>query len=375
LRNCSNNKMAQRTSLLRQQLYRSILRHAGRFDRSPAYKALLSDNRNLNEEPLTSPLREFLGNRQYYLPKMSLVEFLQRARKSELDLAADAGMQWNDTISFYFSLLRQLNMVSFVGEQAGLSTERNASAVHRSTPLGGSSSCTAPASVSMDELKPGTLLIAHPLHLDPVYMRRVVIVLANDTTNRTVMGVAINGKRSTITLDRLVAETSLGNGRKRSRRLKSDIANRETLATLKEAPVFCGGPDEGLVCLHRSNSCKSATLLFGDAQEGASPMYYGGNFVELAASVASGDNTWRCFNGLHYFQSDQLKDEIEEGCWIVSNGFSTDYAMQSDIRWASMLRGLGGEYAAFAELDQLSLDHFNDPKLDGGEEDELFVAY
>lgn len=69
-----------------------------------------------------------------------------------------------------------------------------------------------------DLTAPGTCLVSHPLQLaDPSYRRKVMILLSEDTTNGTSLGVVVNGNRSQTSADRLISDHKKKTSRRTSK--------------------------------------------------------------------------------------------------------------------------------------------------------------
>ena len=335
---------------LNKALKRALIKKSRKFDRNPAYKALVT-NYNYHDMKLCSHLTKFLGpKKRLYVPQHSLETFMRKEIPSLLETDPNATKR--------FRLLRQLNSIESVFEKIDNMLSSNKSEddedeesfvdlkLRRST---------------KNVTRPGTCLVSHPLQLaDPSYRRKVMILLSEDTTNGTSLGVVVNGNRSQTSADRLISDYKKkrrGSNRKNSS--SSTSLDDKTKKVLRKAPVYNGGPSAGMICLHRAPICDSATLIFDDDEDSSSssPVFCGGDPSKIAKSVASGSNEWRFFNGFCRFETSNLRHEIEEGSWIACDA-PYDLVMNKNVTWTNALQSLGGEYVSFKNLEELDMSHF-----------------
>jgi putative AlgH/UPF0301 family transcriptional regulator len=346
-------------SRLNRTLKKTLLKTAKRFDRRAAYKALVT-NYNYHDMKLCSHLTKFLGpKKRLYVPERSLEEFLRQ----EIALMVKTDTEMTKR----FRLLRQLNTIEHVFERI---EEDTLSGKNKDDDLKHVDLKLRP--LRKASTRPGTVLVSHPLQLaDPSYRRKVMVLLSEDTTNGTSLGVVVNGNRSQTSADRLVSDYE--KKRRGSRKKVSSSLDDKTRKLLRKAPVYSGGPSAGVICLHQAPVCDSATLIFeaDDDGDSRSDVFYGGDTTKIANSVASGSNEWRFFNGFCRFETSNLRHEIEEGSWIACDA-PTDLVMNKNVTWTNALNSMGGEFLSFKDLEDLDMTHFesNDGLGYGEEEDD-----
>ena len=350
---------------LNKALKKALIRKGRKFDRNPAYKALVT-NFNYHDMKLCSHLAKFLGpKRRLYVPQHSLETFLRKEIPSLSETDANATKR--------FRLLRQLNTIENVFEKidemlnANKSEDEDVEETDQFMDL-------KLRRRRRDLTRPGTCLVSHPLQLaDPSYRRKVMILLSEDTTNGTSLGVIVNGNRSQTSADRLISDYKKKRRRGTNSRKNNTTSSfdSKTKETLRKAPVYNGGPSAGVICLHRAPICDSATLIFDDeeSESSGSPVFCGGDTSKIAKSVASKSNEWKFFNGFCRFETSNLRHEIEEGSWIACDA-PYDLVMNKDVSWRNALQSLGGEYDRFKDLEDLEMSHFElNEYMNYGDED------
>ena len=125
-------------------------------------------------------------------------------------------------------------------------------------------------------------------------------------------------------------------------------------SVLKDVPfadtkLICGGPvsPDKLFFIHSFKNVPSAT----EVKEG---LYFGGNFdyiKELIAIKPELIKDIRFFIGYAGWSPGQLKDEMKESSWLVSNISTQDilYA-PSDMLWANTVKALGEDYECWTNF-------------------------
>lgn len=170
----------------------------------------------------------------------------------------------------------------------------------------------------------GGLLIAAPFLRDFHFSRSVVLVV--DHNEEGSMGIVLNKnfKRLT-TLNELVP----------------------ALENLPPIPLYKGGPvgRETLFYLHTLSYLKDALPL-------GNGLYLNGDFNQMQEYILSGAPTQgvvRFFMGYAGWQKGQLKQEIEDNTWLVSNESKVDLlSMYLRDLWQESLCDLGGKYAIWS---------------------------
>lgn len=174
----------------------------------------------------------------------------------------------------------------------------------------------------------GGLLISAPFLKDYHFSRSVILMV--DHNEEGSMGLVLNKSFSNLmTLNELVP----------------------SLEFVPPIPLYKGGPisRETIFFLH--------TLPF---LKGSYPMgnglYLNGDFEEMKKYILGGGPTQgvvRFFSGYAGWRKGQLKQEIEENTWLVSNENKVDLLnMYLRDLWQETLTDLGGKYAIWARYPQ-----------------------
>jgi putative transcriptional regulator len=145
----------------------------------------------------------------------------------------------------------------------------------------------------VDQLAPGTFLVASRDLGDPNFARAVVLLLHYDDENGAV-GLIIN-RRTDVPLSRVFAELKEAKGR--------------------PDPIYVGGPVETgsvLALLKSSNKPKGAEPVFGD-------VYLIASQTLLAKTLADGveASQFHAYLGYAGWAREQLEHEVELGAWHV----------------------------------------------------------
>ena len=171
---------------------------------------------------------------------------------------------------------------------------------------------------------PGSLLISAPFLMDFHFARSVVLMIEHNDEGS--MGIVLNKNFSNLmTLNELVPE----------------------LASLPPIPLYKGGPigRETLFYLHTFADLKDALPL-------GNGLYVNGDFEQMKRYILSGAPTQghvRFFMGYAGWQKGQLKQEIENNTWIISNDNKVDLLhMYLRDLWQETLCDLGGKYAIWS---------------------------
>lgn len=173
----------------------------------------------------------------------------------------------------------------------------------------------------------GRLLISEPFLMDPNFKRAVVLI--TDHQDEGTVGFILN-QCSTLLLKDVVPE-------------------------LEEAsfPVYFGGPVE-TDTIHFIHRCYDK---IGDGQEVAKGIYWGGNFETLKALIRSNsisEDEIKFFIGYSGWGKEQLKREMKENTWIVSDDFHPDvvFSGNEENLWREVIINLGPKYAHVSNFPQ-----------------------
>jgi putative transcriptional regulator len=171
-------------------------------------------------------------------------------------------------------------------------------------------------------LKSGSLLLSEPFMLDPSFNRSACLVVSHDKKEGT-FGFILN-KDSGETLSSL---------------LETDI----------DWPVFYGGPVEtrALFFIHNNS------FDLKDAIEIKKGLFWHGNFEELISKIEKGEvkkNDIRFFMGYSGWDGGQLRREIIENSWIISNSEKNNIFASPENIWTNALKEMGGIYKEFANF-------------------------
>jgi len=171
----------------------------------------------------------------------------------------------------------------------------------------------------------GQFLIAHPSLTDPNF-RRSVVLLCNHDENGS-FGLVINHAT-----DMSVAEA---------------LGKTETLAD-PSAKIFKGGPvkNEQLMMLHLYHTeIPHSIEIIDHVRLGGEPEI----LQEKLASEAHPGEAYRLFSGYSGWGRNQLRQEIEQGAWIVCPARTEFiFEVEPDQIWQEVLRSLGGPFVLMA---------------------------
>jgi putative transcriptional regulator len=166
----------------------------------------------------------------------------------------------------------------------------------------------------------GKLLISEPFLMDPNFKRSVVFLTEHQEEGT--VGFILN-QRSTLLLNDLVPDF-----------------------TGDDVPVDLGGPVaiDTIHFIHRRHD------LITDGEEIAKGVCWGGNFETLKVlinnhSIKPADIKF--FIGYSGWSGQQLKNEMKENTWIVSDQFNADvvFSNNEEELWKEVIINLGPKYA------------------------------
>jgi putative transcriptional regulator len=170
----------------------------------------------------------------------------------------------------------------------------------------------------MDEILPGSLLIADPFLKDPNFSRSAIIICEHQESGS--FGFVLN-KEYPQELSELV----------------NDLDNAKF-------PVYYGGPVQKDT-LHFLHQCPH---LISGGFEVTDGIYWGGEFgdvIELVNQQRLSEKDIRFFLGYSGWSEGQLEGEMKHKSWIVTLASKTlVFRKDIDNTWKDALKQLGGEY-------------------------------
>ena len=170
------------------------------------------------------------------------------------------------------------------------------------------------------KLGAGKLLISEPFMPD-YYFKRSVIYLADHNQEEGSFGLIIN-KKTEYTLDEVSNEFG-------------DF----------QADVYLGGPVQtnSLFYLHKRGD------LIEDSLEISKGVFWGGNFDQLVRLIKDRilkEDEIRFFLGYAGWNPEQLKREIDEKSWLVSQVKANDiFSTQPDKLWSKCIQKMGTDFS------------------------------
>jgi len=166
----------------------------------------------------------------------------------------------------------------------------------------------------------GKLLISEPFLNDPNFKRSVVLMA--DHGQEGTLGFILNQP--------------------------SQLLLKDLVPDLWQAdyPIFIGGPVE-VDTVHFIHRCYDK---LNSGEEIAKGIYWGGNFETLKILVNNNSiaaNEVKFFLGYSGWNETQLKEEIEENTWIVSDKYHQDliFSHNEEELWREVIINLGNKYA------------------------------
>ncbi|MEJ2880743.1 YqgE/AlgH family protein [Pedobacter sp. GR22-6] len=173
----------------------------------------------------------------------------------------------------------------------------------------------------------GKLLISEPFLMDPNFKRSVVLLTEHGEEGT--VGFILNHP-SALLLKDLIPEMG-----------EADF------------PVYIGGP-VATDTVHFIHRCYDK---LNDGEEIAKGIYWGGNFEALKILIANNSispEEIKFFIGYSGWGEQQLKDEIEENTWIVSDQFHPDvvFSDNEEELWREVIINLGPKYAHVSNFPQ-----------------------
>ncbi len=173
----------------------------------------------------------------------------------------------------------------------------------------------------------GRLLISEPFLMDPNFRRSVILITEHQQEGT--IGFILN-HLSTLVLGDVVPEM-----------------------VDAKYPIYLGGPVE-TDTIHFIHRCPD---LITDGEEVAKGIYWGGNFEALKVLINSksiSESDIKFFIGYSGWAEEQLKTEMKENTWIVSDQFHSDtvFSDNEENLWREVIINLGPKYAHVSNFPQ-----------------------
>ena len=160
-----------------------------------------------------------------------------------------------------------------------------------------------------------------------------------------------NFKRSVVLLTEYADEGTLGYVLNH----RSNLFLKDLLPDCNEAmyPVFIGGPVENDT-LHFIHRCPDRMNSGIEVSEG---LYWGGNFEALILLINNqqiAEDEIRFFVGYSGWSDGQLKNEIEQHSWLITNDYNPQILFIGDEEnlWREVVIAMGPKYAHIANFPE-----------------------
>lgn len=172
-----------------------------------------------------------------------------------------------------------------------------------------------------------SLLLSEPFMQDPNFKRSVVLLTEHNEEGT--VGYVLNQR--------------------------SDFLLKDLLPDCSEAlnPVFIGGPvaNDTLHFIHRCHDRMNSGIEIGEG------VYWGGNFEALKLLINNNqiaENEIRFFAGYSGWGADQLKDEIKQNSWLITNSYNREILFLNDEEnlWKEVVIAMGPKYAHIANFPE-----------------------
>ena len=120
----------------------------------------------------------------------------------------------------------------------------------------------------------------------------------------------------------------------------------------KKIKVFSGGPvnQDNLYFIHNKPNVISDSIKFFNG------LYWGGNFESVIESINSeklDDSSIKFFSGYTGWSYDQLRDEIENDSWIISNNDDKiEFNKDSKKLWGDYMKKMSTEFKIWSNAPE-----------------------
>lgn len=170
----------------------------------------------------------------------------------------------------------------------------------------------------MDDIVPGTILVADPFLKDPNFMRSVVFICEHQPEGS--FGFVLNRR-----YDKVIGD------------LINDLDGCQL-------PVFYGGP----VQMDTVHFIHQRPDLIQGGMEITDGIYWGGDFETLVTHIQQGTikpQHIRFFIGYSGWSAGQLEGELDEKSWLITSGSKKLVFHTSEKQiWPEALKQMGGDY-------------------------------
>jgi len=168
----------------------------------------------------------------------------------------------------------------------------------------------------------GTIILSEPFMLDPSFSRSSCLIINHEKHEGT-FGLILN-KTIDSKLSKLIKEIN------------------------KDWKVYYGGPvdPEYLFYVHRNSKIKDSIKIKDN-------LYWNGDFEEIKEKINNGEiqeNEIKFFLGYSGWDGGQLRREIIENSWIISNNKDKYIFDNPNVIWKNILKEMGGIYKKFANF-------------------------
>ena len=188
----------------------------------------------------------------------------------------------------------------------------------------------------MKEIKKGKLLISTPNVLGDLYFNRSIIILT-EVKDEEVVGFILNK-----CLDYSLSD------------LYKNVKNNKI-------KVHSGGPvnQDNLYFIHNKPNVISDSVKFFNG------LYWGGNFESVIESINSeklDDSSIKFFSGYTGWSYDQLRDEIENDSWIISNNDDKiEFNKDSKKLWGDYMKKMSTEFKIWSNAPENPQIYYVEP--------------
>jgi putative transcriptional regulator len=172
--------------------------------------------------------------------------------------------------------------------------------------------------------KKGDFLLSEPFMKDPSFKRAVILLSEHNQTGS--FGFILN-KISDFSVQELILDFPFF-----------------------EAPVYIGGPvgEDTLHFLHRCGPILENSIKVREN------IWWGGNFEQLKEEIRNGNifpDDIRFFIGYSGWGVGQLKSEMGDNSWIISNKYTDFYGESNDL-WKTIMQDMGGNYKLLSNFPE-----------------------
>ncbi|MBK6338547.1 MAG: YqgE/AlgH family protein [Bacteroidetes bacterium] len=170
----------------------------------------------------------------------------------------------------------------------------------------------------------GDFLLSEPFMKDPSFKRAVILLCEHNQTGS--FGFILN-KISDFSVQELILDFPAF-----------------------DAPVYLGGPvgEDTLHFLHRCGPILENSIKVREN------IWWGGNFEQLKEEIRNGNifpDDIRFFIGYSGWGVGQLKSEMDDNSWIISDKYTDFYGESADL-WKTIMHDMGGNYKLLSNFPE-----------------------